>query len=45
MSIKAYNKDKNKFVKIASNQSSDIAVNKSDFISDNVDDALSEIKR
>lgn len=45
MSIKAYNKDKQKFVKIASNQSSDIAVNKSDFVSDNVDDALSEIKR
>lgn len=45
MSVKAYNKEKESFVKIASLQSRDIAVDKADFVSSNVNDALSELKR
>lgn len=44
MSVKAYNKEKESFVKIASLQSGDITVDKSDFVSSNVNDALSELK-
>lgn len=45
MSVKAFNKDKESFVKIASLQSRDIVVDKNEFVSDNVSDALSELKR
>lgn len=45
MSVKAYNKEKESFVKIASLQSRDIAVDKAEFVSSNVNDALSELKR
>ena len=45
MSVKAFNKEENRFVKIASLQSQDIAVDKSEFVSNNVGDALSELKR
>lgn len=44
MAVKAFDNRKDKFVKIASLQSEDIIVNKEDFVSDNVDDALSELK-
>ena len=45
MSVKAFNKEKDSFVKIASLQSRDIVVDKNEFVSDNVSDALSELKR
>lgn len=44
MSVKAFKNDEGKFVKIASLQSKDIIVDKEDFVSDNVHDALSELK-
>lgn len=45
MAVKAFNKEKDSFVKIASLQSNDIVVDKIDFVSNNVGDALSELKR
>ena len=45
MAVKAFNKEKDSFVKIASLQSNDIVVDNAEFVSNNVDGALSELKR